>query len=106
MIPGCTHALDMTLDDQTVDLNNATDVFVTINQNGNQLSFSGERVQIADDGYELSVYFTQDETLRFRYGTAVAQINWTEDDLLGGVTRAATDPFVIEVGQQFLRQVL
>jgi len=106
MVPGCTHALDMTLDDQTVNLNGATDVFVSINQNGTQLNFFGDRVSIADNGYQLTVYLTQDETLRFRHGTAVAQINWTATNLLGGVSRAATDPFVIEIGQQFMRQVL
>ena len=106
MIPGCTHALDMTLDDQSINLNGAADVYVSINQNGTQLDFSGDRVSIAGNGYQLTVYLTQEETLKFRYGTAVAQINWTVENLLGGVSRLATDPFVIEIGQQFMRQVL
>lgn len=106
MIPGCTHALDMTLDDQTVDLNIAKDIFVTINQNGTQVDFPKDRVEIADNGYELTVYLTQPETLKFRFGTAVAQVNWTVDDLLGNISRLATDPFVIDIGQQFMRQVL
>lgn len=106
MIPGCTHAIDMTLDSQTVNLNDAEDVYVSINQNGTKLDFSGDRVAIADNGYQLSVYLTQEETMRFRYGTAVAQINWIETDLAGHRSRVATDPFVLDIGQQLMRQVL
>ena len=106
MIPGCTHALDISLDDQTIDLNAATEIVVSLNQNGEQLNFTGDRIEVDDDGYEFTVYLTQPETLRFRYGTAVAQVNWTVVNLLGETARMATDPFVIEVGQQFLRQVL
>jgi len=106
MIPGCTNAIDMTLDDQTVNLNNAQDLFVSINQNGMQLDFPKDRIQVAANGYQLSVYLTQEETMRFRFGTAVAQVNWTELDPLSNFSRAATDPFVIDIGQQFMRQVL
>ncbi len=106
MIPGCTHALDVTLDDQTINLNGAQDIYVTINQNGEQIDFPTDRVDVADNGYQFSVYLTQEETLRFRYGAAIAQVNWTEADMAGNISRLTTDPFVVEVGQQFMRQVL
>ena len=106
MIPGCTNALDITLDDQTVDLNNAEDILVTINQNGEVLQFPTDRVEVAESGYALSVYLTQQETLKFRFGPATASVNWTYLDLMGGVSRANTEPFVIDVGQQLYRKVM
>ena len=107
MIPGCTNALDITLDDQTVDLNNAEDILVTINQNGEVLNFPTDHVEVNENfGYQLSVYLTQEETLKFRFGPATASVNWTYLDLMGGVARANTDPFVIDVGQQLYRKVM
>lgn len=106
MIPGCTHALDITLDDPEIDLNGASDIILSINQNGTQLDLTGDRIEVAEDGYKFTVYLTQEETLKFRFGTAVAQVNWTQDDLLGDVARMATDPFVVQMGQQFVKRVL
>ena len=106
MIPGCTSAIDITLDDTTIDLHNAEDVFVTINQNGEVLTFSGDRVEIGDDGFTLTVYLSQQETLKFRYGPATCVVNWIYLNLLGGISRASTDPFILDVGEQTYRQVL
>ena len=106
MIPGCTNALDITLDDQSVNLTQAEDILVTVNQNGEELEFTGDRVDVNPNGYQLSVYLTQEETLKLRYGPASCQVNWTYLDLLGGISRAATDPFTIEVGSQLYRRVM
>jgi hypothetical protein len=106
MIPGCTNALDIVLDDQTIDLNNADDIIVTINQNGEELNFTGDRVFVDENGYSLSVYLTQQESLKFRYGPANATINWVYEDLTGEYQRASTDPFTIYVGQQLYRKVM
>jgi hypothetical protein len=105
MIPGCTNALDITLDDQSVDLTQASDIVVTINQNGEELDFTGARVEVGPNDYQLSVYLTQEETLKLRYGPAACQVNWTTVDAYG-TARAATDPFTIWVGQQVYRKVM
>lgn len=41
MIPGCTHAVDLALDDKTIDLNQASDVYVTLKQGGTLITLTG-----------------------------------------------------------------
>ena len=107
MIPGLTQALDIYLDDTSLDLSGAEDILVTINQNGEVSNFSGDRVEVnSEAGYILTIYLTQQETLRFRFGPATAMINWVVSDGAGGVSRLATEPFVIEIGQQLFRSVM
>ena len=96
MIPGCTSALDVELDD----------VYVTINQNGTVSQFADDQLDINPNGYAFTLYLSQADTLKFRYGPAVAQVNWTKDDGSGNIYRGATDPFTIHMGQQFYRKVL
>ena len=106
MIPGCTSSIDVELDDHSVNLNNANTILVTINQNGTVSEFTGDRVEVEANGYSFTLYLDQADTLRFRFGPATAQVNWTIPDGSGGLYRLATDPFVIQLGQQFYRKVM
>ena len=105
MIPGCTHAIDLELDDHTIDLS-AYDVYVTIRQGSLAIELSGERVDVS--GYNATVYLTQEESLRLRDGAnIVIQMNWISTDAItGNISRAASDPAIVPVGVQLLRRLL
>ncbi len=106
MIPGCTHALDIEFDDHTVDLATAVNVFVSVRQGSLQIDLSTERVEVDETGYKLTVYLTQEETLRFKSGTASLQVNWTFRDGLQNLCRDASDVATVTWGEQLLRRVL
>lgn len=107
MIPGCTHALDIELDDHEIDLHEATNVYVTIAQGSNtSQTYTAERVEIGETGYELTVYLTQEESLAFHRGNAEVQVNWLVSDGGSSYSRAATDVVSIMWGKQLLREVL
>lgn len=106
MIPGCTHEIDIELDDHTVDLSEATNVYVTIAQGSTSQTFTDERVEIAASGYELTVGLTQEESLQFRRGNAEVQVNWLVSDGGSGYYRNATEVVAVQWSKQLLREVL
>lgn len=104
MIPGCTSALEIELDDDTIDLDAAAGVWVTITQGKTVITVSGS--QIETDGNTLTAYLTQEETLALDDNApAKGQVNWTYDEA-GEISRGATDPFSILIGEQLLRRTL
>lgn len=107
MIPGCTHAIDIELDDHEIDLHEATNVYVTIAQGSNtSQTYTAERVEIGETGYELTVYLTQAESLAFHRGNAEVQVNWLVSDGDTGFYRYATNVISVQWNKQLLRQVL
>ena len=106
MIPGCTHAIDLELDDHSIDLSQATNIYVTIAQGSVSVVVSGESV-VVTSGYQLTVYLTQEQSLKFSSGSpAKVQVNWIYAQADDRVDRAATEPFEIPVGEQLLKRVL
>ena len=106
MIPGCTHAVDLALDDRTIDLNQASDVYVTLKQGGTVITITGAALDI--DGYRVTAYMTQENSLKLKDKAAVqVQINWLYTDQESHtVSRCASDLATIPVGEQLLRRVL
>ena len=105
MVPGCTHALDLELDDHTIDLGEADNVYVSIVQGPTSLVLSGSNV--VTDVYRLTVYPTQEQSLRFRGGSeAKIQVNWTYGGGRSGTSRMATEAATIKVDEQLLGRVL
>lgn len=106
MIPGCTHAVDLALDDKTIDLNQASDVYVTLKQGGTLITLTGAALEV--DGYKVTAYMTQENSLKLKDKAAVqVQINWLYTDSESNVTsRCASDLATIQVGEQLLRRVL
>lgn len=104
MIPGCTCALPIEIDDETLDLSEAANVYVSLEQGDAKLTVSGDRIEV--DGNTVTAYFTQAETLRFKDNEpASGQVNWIYNDS-GEISRGGTDPFPVEIGTQLLRRVL
>lgn len=105
MIPGCTTVLTIELDDETVNLEDASEIYVTLRQQEVSIQISGDHVEA--DGHTLTAYLTQAETLRLQNNApAKVQANWLYTNLRGDVARAAIDPVEIEIGEQTLRRVL
>jgi hypothetical protein len=105
MIPGCTHAIDVELDDKTVDRGEASNIYVTVSQGATVITVSGESIET--DGYRLSAYLTQEQSLRLQDNVeAKVQVNWIYTNEMGQVDRGAAGPSVIPVGEQLLRRVL
>lgn len=105
MIPGCTHALDLELDDDTINLENY-DVYVSIKQGNNIWQFSGEQIETNEN--KATVYLTQEESLQFKdYLELLVQMNWVSTNAITGeVERCASDAAVVPVGVQLLRRIL
>ncbi len=100
MIPFCTHQIELELDDHTINLNNATAVYVTIRQGNVLMTFTGDALTL--NGYHVTAYLSQQDSAKLRDGQeAFVQVNW-----LIGDSRAATDPATFTVGEQLLRKVL
>lgn len=105
MIPGCTTTLEFEIDDDTVDLDPATNVYVSIRQGVHNIVKTGESLTI--DRNNVTVTLTQEESLRLRPDSpAEVQINWLYEDLSGATVRAATETAVIDIGKQLLPRVL
>lgn len=106
MIPGCTHAVDLALDDKTIDLNQASDVYVTLKQGGTLITLTGAALDV--NGYRVTAYMTQDNSLKLKDKAATqVQINWLYTDPEDQtISRCATEIATIPVGEQLLRRVL
>lgn len=104
MIPGLTSALPIKLNDESIDLTQAANVYVTIEQGDRKITVDGAKVSVS--GSTVTAYFTQEESLRLLDDVeAIGQINWIyeENDV---ITRGGTQPFRVEIGKQLLRRVL
>lgn len=76
MIRGTTPTFTLTLNDNTIDLTQASNVYATFKQGDKVLTKSGEDLTVTAKTVE--VYLNQEESLSFLAGSKVAiQLNWT-----------------------------
>lgn len=75
MYRGTTPTYTFTLP-ESVDMTQATDVFVTFAKKDSTLLFTktGDDLEVAE--HSVSVFLTQEETLAFPVGTVAVQLNW------------------------------
>lgn len=79
MIRGATPTFKLTINDESIDLTDATSVYVTFRQpTGISLTKSGTDLEVA--AKEVDVYLSQEETLKFREGELDIQLNWVYSD--------------------------
>ena len=97
---GTTPTFILTLPD-TVDLTEAQNVYVTFSQ-GSQNSLTKSGNDIAVSAHQVDVYMTQKDTLRFRNGTVLIQMNWT----FSGGERAATNVVSLDWDENLLQSVV
>ena len=103
MVRGTTPTFILTLDD--VDLT-GTNVYVTFKQDkgdcpkGLLLTKTGDDLTIEEN--VVSVYLSQEETLRFARGKLYIQVNWTFDN----GKRACSEIALVKVDNNLLNGVL
>lgn len=100
MIKGTTPTFKLILDDETVDLTLAQNVYATFRQKDKIITKTGTDIVVSRD--EVDVYFTQEETLSFQYGKIEVQLNWT----YSGGLRACSTIITVDVGHNLIERVL
>ena len=99
MVQATTPTFVLTLP-QTVDLSEAHNVYFTFEQAGRKITKTGESLSI--DSNEVTVSFTQAETVLMVVGMAMLQLNWTYSD----GSRACSNIVSLEVTRNLLNEVL
>ena len=94
---GTTPTFTFTFTEQTLDLTQAANVYVTFSQGMRILTKTGEDLEVAEKS--VSVYLTQKETLAFS-GNVEVQVNWTT----GNKDRAASDIVLVDFSKQLLNK--
>lgn len=107
MIRGTTPTFTFTIKDDTVDLTEATNVYVTLRQGSKEITKTGDDLEI--DARTVNVFLKQEESLGLiETVNAEVQINWTYIDPTDGATvrRAATKVKTIQITKQLLKRVI
>lgn len=97
---GVTPTFTLTISDQTIDLTQAANVYVTFSRRGKSITKTGADLTIGTNTIEVSL--TQAETLSFPEGTAEVQANFTYAD----GTRCATEIEAVDMTRQLLERVV
>lgn len=99
MVQATTPTFLLTLP-SSVDLSLIQTMLFTIEQGGIEINKSGSDLGI--EGQTVSVFLTQQETMRFKKGTAKLQLNWTYSD----GKRACSNIANVEVSPNLFMEVL
>lgn len=101
MIRGTTPTFQLKLKDETVDLTQTNNVYVTFSQQNVKINKDGEDLDVFP--HQVDVYLTQEESLKFKADANIdIQLNWTYDD----GSRACTNIISIYVGKNLIGKVL
>ena len=100
MVRGTTPTFRATFTDETLDLTNTNNVYVTFKQGENLITKSGEALEVAEK--QVDVFLSQEETLRFKEGYAEMQVNWTYEQ----GKRACSNVATVRVGKNLVWSVL
>ena len=101
MIRGTTPTFTLTLNDNTIDLTQAVNVYATFKQGDKVLTKTGEDITVTAKTVE--VYLNQEETLSFLAGSKVAiQLNWTYAE----GKRACSNIVAVDINHNLIGSVL
>ena len=106
MVRATTPPLTLTINDESVDLTAARNVYVTLEQNNTTLTKTGEELEV--EARVVKVWMSQTESLALSEGQPLnIQINWTYIDADGvTVKRAASNVAKITITRQLLDEVI
>ena len=105
MIQGTTPTFTFTIRQDTVNLDDALKVIVTIKQSTKRIDLTGDDISV--NGRTVSLYLSQEQSLKLSPGRASVQINWTYPNPKGGSPRrASTKPKCFSVDEQFYERVI
>ena len=107
MVQATTPTFILTLQDD-VDLTIAENVYFSMQQGCTHLDKAVDKTDIGDDGKTVSIYLTQEETLRFNKGVADIQLNWTYPSSQNGgrVLRACSEIVSVPVSRNLMQEVV
>lgn len=107
MVRATTPTLTLTIKDESVDLTEARNVYVTLNQGDTfNVTKTGEDIDIAE-ARKVLCWLSQTESLQLEINKPLCvQINWTYLDNHGNVQRGATNVGSITVTRQLLPEVI
>lgn len=84
---GTTPTYRLILQDTTIDLAEAMDVYVTFADAKYNKIIEKTGTDLVIDGNAVEVFLSQEETLKLPTGELLVQLNWTYDD--GGIIKRA-----------------
>ena len=99
MVQATTPTFILTLPND-IDLGQAVHVYFTMRQNGSVIEKSDS--DLAIDANEVSVYLSQEETLKLSIGAARLQLNWT----YANGSRACSTIATVTVDENLLKAVV
>lgn len=99
MVQGTTPTFILTLPD-TIDMAAISNMYFTLEQGEVKLTKKGDDLSI--DGHDVLVFLSQEETLKFKTGRALLQLNWTYPE---GV-RACSNIVTVNVGLNLIKEVI
>ena len=99
MVQATTPTFILTLPND-IDLDEAVHVYFTMRQNGSVIEKSDSDLTI--DANEVSVYLSQEETLKLSIGAARIQLNWT----YANGSRACSTIATVAVDENLLKAVV
>lgn len=83
-----------------VDLTLANNVYATFSQKNTVITKTGGDIIVRPNG--VGVYFSQEESLKFKTGAIMVQLNWTYNE----GRRSCTDIISVSVSKNLLDEVL
>lgn len=89
---GTTPTYRLILQDTTIDLAEANDVYVTFADGKYNKIIEKTGADLYIDGNVVEIFLTQEETLKLPAGELLVQINWTYNE--GGVVKRAASQIV------------
>lgn len=108
MIRGTTPTFKLLINDETLDLTQASGVYASFEQGTTEILKTGNDLTIScthgDTGNvnEVDVFLSQSETLSFKVGEILCQLNWT----YANGERACTNIIRIKVGNNLIESVI
>lgn len=100
VIRGTTPTFKLTINDNSVDLTEALNIYATFKQFNTIITKTDVDLEVS--AHEVDVYLSQSETLQFTEGTVEIQLNWTYAD----GTRAATKIATINLTKNLIGSVI
>ena len=97
---GTTPTYILTFSEQSLDLTEANNVYVTFRKGAKVLTKTGQDIEVYPKRVEI--YLNQKETLSFSQGAVKVQVNWT----LAEGRRAASVVKEIDLSEQLLEKVI
>ena len=97
---GTTPTYILTFTEESLDLTEANNVYVTFRKGAKILTKTGSDIEVS--AQQIEVYLNQKETLSFSQGDVEVQVNWT----LAGGKRAASEVVTIPLSRQLLEKVI